>query len=216
MENKHLETSMKELSLISSSDKVLTVHTVFIGQWSKSVVKKCVLGWTGWPTFSKEIFAKIIHKSFFCNMKWGNTLSLAKIIKKKYREHQFVYDLLYETSFNFLFIFSLSICSWRGCFYSSFTFFTSGLHILSRNQVWYLLGLLANAGSTLPGFLEFFFLKSIQSNGCESLKSWYDSTESIPKYSTPHFLSKDHWLKLKDHTTWGLSYTNFKVFGIFW
>ena len=106
MENKHLGTSMKELSLISSSDKVLTVHTVSIGQWSKSVVKKCVLGWTGWPTFSKEIFAKIIHKSFFCNMKWGNTLSLAKIIKKKYREHQFVYDLLYETSFNFLFIFS--------------------------------------------------------------------------------------------------------------
>ena len=31
---------------------------------------------------------------------------------------------------------------------------------------------ISNTGSTFSGFLEFFFLKRTQSNGCEFPKSW--------------------------------------------
>ena len=58
---------------------------------------------------------------------------------------------------------------------------------------------ISNTGSTFPGFLEFFFVKRTQSNGCESSPSHgHRSTETIPKYYTPHFKSKDLPLKFKD------------------
>ena len=58
----------------------------------------------------------------------------------------------------------------------------------------------SNAGSTFPGFLEFFFFWNVPSQlGVSSLNQGHGSTESIPKYYTPHFTSKDLPFKLKDH-----------------
>ena len=88
--------------------------------------------------------------------------------------------------------------------------------------------LLANTGSTLPGFLEFFFIKHIQSNRCQSPKSWaYIQSNRCQSPKSWAWQQGKHSKVLNSvfsppkishsslKTIRGSSYTNFKVFRVF-
>ena len=104
----------------------------------------------------------------------------------------------YKTSFNFLFRFSLLICF---CYFLYFfTFFTSGLYLfyLLWDQIWHLSGPVSKNWFNFAEFFWIFLLKTCPVR-LIPLNHGHGSMESIAKYSTPRFTSKDLSLKVKDH-----------------
>ena len=136
------------------------------------------MGWTGWPTVSKEIFSIIIHKRFFCNMKWWNMYSISYKKKLKRSTHSFslnstnsftIYS--YERSLNVLFRFSLKFASERKVFWLIFQLFhqQTAFFYLLWDQIWSLSGPVRKHHFS---FFKFSF----------SLKVFSQMVEILPNY----------------------------------
>ena len=73
MEVKHLKTSTKELSPISSSDKELYKQFPLVNDLNQ-INKNCIRADL---QLGKKYLPKIIHKKFFCNVKSENLYSIS-------------------------------------------------------------------------------------------------------------------------------------------
>ena len=195
MKEKHLKISTKKssVSTVSSSDKELCRQFELANDLKQN--KKLIqCSWTVGPKLSKEFFAKIIHKIFFCNMKFINALYITKITYKEanknfYQKEQNLWSLTQLWKKIWL-SFRKKLLLERKILFPLFCRQWAAFSIYHGTRLGIYQHLVANNGSVFPAILIFFLIYS-QIMGM--------TTKNIQNYSPPKFTSKDVLLNLKHY-----------------